>query len=146
MDKGALTLASPEVRFNLDSVTQDPTDVKLYELKDTNALVEEFMLLANVSVATKIVQAYPRFAVLRRHPEPNVKNFNNLIQAANLVNIDIKVNTSKALAESLDRAILPEKPFFNKLIRIMTTRCMSQAVYFSSGEYSTKEYKHWISS
>ena len=143
MDKGALTLASPEVRFNLDSVTQDPTDVKLYELKDTNALVEEFMLLANVSVASKIVQAYPRFAVLRRHPEPNVKNFINLVQAASLVDIDIKVNTSKALAESLDNAILPEKPFFNKLIRIMTTRCMSQAVYFSSGEYSTKEFKHY---
>ena len=95
MDKGALTLASPEVRFNLDSITQDPTDVKLYELKDTNALVEEFMLLANVSVANKIVQAYPRFAVLRRHPEPNVKNFINLVQAASLVDIDIKVNTSK---------------------------------------------------
>ena len=143
MDKGALTLASPEVRFNLDSVTQDPTDVKLYELKDTNALVEEFMLLANVSVASKIVSAYPRFAVLRRHPEPNLKNFSTLIQAAKSVDIDIQVNTSKALAASLDKAVLPGKPFFNKLIRIMTTRCMSQAVYFSSGEYSAKEYKHY---
>ena len=143
MDKGALTLASPEVRFNLDSVTQDPTDVKLYELKDTNALVEEFMLLANVSVASKIVSAYPRFAVLRRHPEPNLKNFSTLIQAAKSVDVDIQVNTSKALAASLDKAVLPGKPFFNKLIRIMTTRCMSQAVYFSSGEYSSKEYKHY---
>ena len=85
--------------------------MKLYELKDTNALVEEFMLLANVSVASKIVSAYPRFAVLRRHPEPNLKNFSTLIQAAKSVDIDIQVNTSKALAASLDKAVLPGKPF-----------------------------------
>jgi exosome complex exonuclease DIS3/RRP44 len=51
MAAGALTLASPEVRFVLDQATQNPLDVAMYELKETNALVEEFMLLANITVS-----------------------------------------------------------------------------------------------
>lgn len=34
---------------------------------DTNSLVEEFMLLANCSVAAKIQDTFPQTAVLRRH-------------------------------------------------------------------------------
>lgn len=30
-DDGALTLASPEVRFEIDTETQDPTDVGMYQ-------------------------------------------------------------------------------------------------------------------
>ena len=36
MDAGALTLASPEVRFVLDTETQNPLDVQMYALKETN--------------------------------------------------------------------------------------------------------------
>eukprot|EP01051_Picozoa_sp_SAG22_P010141 SAG22_NODE_893_length_6643_cov_9.325489_2_plen_488_part_00 len=52
--RGALTLASPEVKFQLDSETHNPSDVALYELKEANALVEEFMLLGNVTVGAKV--------------------------------------------------------------------------------------------
>jgi exosome complex exonuclease DIS3/RRP44 len=45
----------------------------------------------------------------------------------------LDVHNSKALADSLDRAEVPGYPYFNQLIRIMATRCMTQAVYFSSG-------------
>ena len=34
---------------------------------DTNSLVEEFMLLANCTVAAKIQDTFPQTAVLRRH-------------------------------------------------------------------------------
>ena len=40
VSKGALTLASPEVRFQLDTETHNPIDVGMYEHKETNALVE----------------------------------------------------------------------------------------------------------
>lgn len=56
MAGGALELASQEVRFELDSETSDPTDVAEYTMKDTNRLVEEFMLLANTSVAEQILK------------------------------------------------------------------------------------------
>ena len=35
----------------------------------------------------------------------------------------------QALAASLDKAVRDVDPYFNKLVRIMTTRCMTQAVY-----------------
>ncbi|ORY24609.1 RNB-domain-containing protein [Neocallimastix californiae] len=143
MDNGALTLASPEVRFNLENDSQDPVDVEMKELKETNSLVEEFMLLANISVAKKIHSKYPESSLLRRHPTPPQSNFDVLIAAAESVGIKLECSSSKELADSLDKAIIPEQPYFNKLIRIMTTRCMMQAVYFSSGTVSEKDYWHY---
>ena len=65
IDMGALTLASPEVRFKFerDSESGDsnsnPTDVSQYQLKEANALVEEWMLLANITVSKKILRHFP---------------------------------------------------------------------------------------
>lgn len=143
MERGALTLASPEVRFNLENDSQDPVDVEMKELKETNALVEEFMLLANISVAKKIHSKYPESSLLRRHPTPPQSNFELLIAAAESVGIKLNCSSSKELADSLDKAVLQNEPYFNKLIRIMTTRCMMQAVYFSSGTVPEEEYWHY---
>ena len=66
MAAGALNLASPEVKIQLDSSeSSDPIDVEQKELRETNSLVEEFMLLANISVARKIQDTFPQTAVLR---------------------------------------------------------------------------------
>lgn len=48
-------------------------------------------------------------------------------------NLEIKTDSAKALAESLDKAESPAFPYLNTLLRIMATRCMMQAVYFCSG-------------
>ena len=42
-------------------------------------MVEEFMLLANVSVAKKIYDEFSQCAVLRRHPLPPYSNFDPMI-------------------------------------------------------------------
>lgn len=86
MAAGALDLASPEVRINLESPeSSDPLvvssdtggSIKANEkqgesigviqkaLLATNSLVEEFMLLANCSVAARINESFPQTAVLR---------------------------------------------------------------------------------
>jgi exosome complex exonuclease DIS3/RRP44 len=66
MAAGALNLASPEVKIHLDSSeSSDPIDVEQKEMRETNSLVEEFMLLANISVASKIQETFPQTAVLR---------------------------------------------------------------------------------
>ena len=84
INAGALTLASPEVKFVLDSESLNPTDVQAYTLYEANALVEEFMLLANVTVAKKILRHYPTLSILRRHPAPNRSMFDGLIQKAKI--------------------------------------------------------------
>lgn len=133
IEKGALTLSSPEVRFHIDSETHDPIDLQTKELMETNSLVEEFMLLANISVAQKIYEEFSECALLRKHPAPPPSNYDILHKAGKSKDLDIHTDSAKALADSLDAAQVPGFPYFNTLLRILATRCMMQAVYFCSG-------------
>jgi exosome complex exonuclease DIS3/RRP44 len=143
IEAGALTLASPEVKFVLDSESLNPTDVQAYALLEANALVEEFMLLANITVAKKILRHYPTLSVLRRHPSPNRAMFEGLISKARCRGFEIDIETSKSLADSLDASTIESEPYFNKLLRILSTRCMSPAQYFCSGEYRPMDWHHY---
>lgn len=146
MVAGALNLASPEVKVHTDSETSDPSEVEIKQLLATNSLVEEFMLLANISVARQIYQAFPQTAMLRRHAAPPASNFdilNEQLRVKKGPEFRIDTSSSKALADSLDTIIDLKDPFFNTLVRIMATRCMMAAEYFSSGSYAEPEFRHY---
>ena len=144
MDAGALNLASPEVRVQTESETSDPVDVKTKELLATNSLVEEFMLLANISVAGKIYEAFPQTALLRRHAAPPKSNFEELANQLKVKRrLELRTESSKAVADSLDTCTDPKEPFFNTLVRIMATRCMMSAEYFCSGTQSYVDFRHY---
>ncbi|RYP74258.1 hypothetical protein DL770_007639 [Monosporascus sp. CRB-9-2] len=144
MDAGALSLSSPEVKVQMESETSDPIDVKTKELLDTNSLVEEFMLLANISVARKIYEAFPQTALLRRHAAPPKTNFDELANQLKVKRgMELRVDSSKAVADSLDRCVDPREPFFNTLVRIMATRCMMSAEYFCAGTQAFPEFRHY---
>lgn len=142
---GALSLSSPELKIHLNSTESTaPIDVEQKEQLETNSLVEEFMLLANISVARKIQEAYPATAVLRRHAPPPKTNFEALQDILHKrKGMTLDVSSSKALADSLDLCIDPELPEFNTLVRIMATRCMLAAEYFGSGSVSKEAYGHY---
>ncbi|CEP21260.1 dis3 [Cyberlindnera jadinii] len=144
LDAGALNLASPEVKVHMDSETSDPGEVEIKKLFETNSLVEEFMLLANISVARKIYSEYPQTAMLRRHNSPPATNFEKLNDMLRVrKNMAISIESSKALADSLDRCVDPNDEYFNTLLRIMSTRAMTAAEYFSSGSYGYPEFRHY---
>lgn len=144
MDAGALSLSSPEVKVQMESETSDPIDVKTKQLLDTNSLVEEFMLFANISVAAKIYEAFPQTAILRRHGAPPKTNFDELAEQLRVKRgLELRSDSSKALADSLDACTDPKEPFFNTLVRIMATRCMMSAEYFCSGTQSYPEFRHY---
>ena len=130
MAAGALNLASPEVKIYLDSAeSSDPIDVEQKELRETNSLVEEFMLLANISVAKKIQETFPQTAVLRfvppsnlcfvrrpwglttfgsrRHlppPKSNFEKLEDILKKRKGMHLD--VSSSGALAASLDKCVV----------------------------------------
>lgn len=144
MDRGALELASQEVRFELDSETQDPTDVAVYQSRDTNKLVEEFMVLANQAVARQILAHFPSTSVLRRHPPPKEAHLDALKEILEKQGFhDFKYGTNKELAESLSKVQRKRDPFFNRLVRVMTTRCMNQATYFCTGDVDPGSFWHY---
>lgn len=143
LNEGALVLASTEMKFNVDFETNSINDISMYQSYETNQLVEEFMLLANVYVAQKIYNSYPSCAVLRRHPLPKEKELANLANLLHNNGHNLNSSTSKLLGASLDKIKKENDPFFNKLIRIMLTRTMNQAKYFPSSEFAYDEFLHY---
>lgn len=57
--------------------------------------------------------------------------------------MELNVETSKDLANSLDNAVKIDNPFFNTMLRILATRCMLQAIYFASGTKTYDEFLHY---
>lgn len=92
--RGALTLASPEVKFEIDTETHVPLDVGMYQVKEANHMVEEMMLLANITVADHILKHFPAQALLRRHPVPPPRQFEPLLKAAVAAGVSINPETS----------------------------------------------------
>lgn len=139
----ALVLASPEIRFQVDSETHEPLEVEAKQLRDTNSMVEEFMLLANITVAEHIANEFPECAMLRRHPRPPLSNFEPLVKAARHQNFEIVCDTGLEFSKSLDTCVKPNNPYFNTMIRILATRCMMQALYFISGTLQKDQFEHY---
>ena len=109
--------------FFLDSETADPIDVRVKIPRETNSMVEEFMLAANISVAKKIFAEFPDCAMLRRHPEPPPSNFDPLIKAGKQTGFEIIIDTGKQLADSIRAANDPNNPYFNTMLKMIATRC-----------------------
>ncbi|KAI1724898.1 RNB domain-containing protein [Ditylenchus destructor] len=129
---GALELASSEIRFEMDYETRTPKSVQEKQHLATMSMVEEFMLLANISVAEKILKAYPDCAILRRHPVPSRESFKPLsILAKSLDEVDQKYK-EKGLQSDVGR-----------MLRMLATRCMTQAVYFATGTVPQDQYLHY---
>ena len=143
MAAGALTLASPEVRFELSNESDSPTDVGAYALVEANRTVEEFMLLANVCVASTLAERFPALALLRRHPAPPLERFSDFLEHASRKGFQIDASSSKNLADSLDAATDPSDPELNTLLRIAATRCMAPAAYFCCRDEQGEQRRHY---
>eukprot|EP00811_Abedinium_folium_P027323 NODE_412_length_3076_cov_4.897253.p1 GENE.NODE_412_length_3076_cov_4.897253~~NODE_412_length_3076_cov_4.897253.p1 ORF type:complete len:426 (-),score=173.66 NODE_412_length_3076_cov_4.897253:864-2141(-) len=144
MDGGALELASQQVNFQIDSETQDPTDIAEYQSRETNKLIEEMMLLANSAVARKILDTFPMSGVLRRHPPAKDDQLKIMKKLLATLGFEFEFASNKELGASLNAATKADDPYFNTLVRTMATKCMNQAVYFCTGEVPNPElHKHY---
>jgi len=64
---------------------------------ETNSTVEEFMLLANTTVAEKILHRFPAISVLRRHQTPKQKEIRDLKLLMQELGYEFHDETSKLL-------------------------------------------------
>lgn len=110
---GAINFESQEVKFQLDENAK-PIGVYIKESKEANWLIEEFMLLANKTVAEYIGKsgktgksgksgAPARTFVYRVHDEPNPEKLNTFVEFVAKLGFSMKVGSRKALAESYNR-------------------------------------------
>ncbi|KAH9599826.1 Dis3-like cold-shock domain 2 [Trypanosoma melophagium] len=141
---GALFLASQEFKFKVDNEHVNPTDMQVYQTFEANSMIEEWMLFANAAAAQKVYENYPRWTLLRRHERPAENAFDTLNEALKeKIGMSLDDTTSLTLNNSLNLCIDPNDEYLNKLIRILVTRCLRQAQYFSSSEVSKDEFYHF---
>ncbi|XP_041843619.1 DIS3-like exonuclease 1 isoform X2 [Melanotaenia boesemani] len=139
---GALELEGVEVRAQLDE-DRNITALVPRQPLEVHETVAECMIYANHWVARKIQEAFPYQALLRRHPPPRLELFSQLVDTAKARGFPIDTRTNKALADSLDRAVDQQDPLVNRLLRMMATQAMSQAVYFSTGAEPVDQFYHY---
>ena len=107
---GAINFESQEVKFQLDENAK-PIGVYIKESKEANWLIEEFMLLANKTVAEYIGKSGSagksskpsRTFVYRVHDEPNPEKLNTFVEFVAKLGFSMKTSSRKALAESYNR-------------------------------------------
>ena len=94
-EQGALTLASTQVKITLEAETHNATDVRMYQSVETNYLIEEFMLLSNISVAMKIYERFPALSILRRHTQPKTADLQVLREILEGLGYELTWETSR---------------------------------------------------
>ncbi len=109
---GAINFETQEVKFQLDENAK-PIGVYIKESKEANWLIEEFMLLANKTVAEYIGKPSKTSApsktrntrtfVYRVHDEPNPEKLNTFVEFVAKLGFSMKTSSRKALAESYNR-------------------------------------------
>lgn len=142
IENGAIVLANMgELRFvEVESETHDNVlQLEKKEMKETNSMIEEYMLLANIEVARKLYAEFPSLALLRRHPKPSLTNFVDLEESLKDRGYKMDFSTNKSFSQSLDQIQDPNNPFLNLMTRILATRAMTQALYFCTGTIANVE-------
>ncbi|KAM4772317.1 DIS3-like exonuclease 2 isoform 2-T2 [Rhinophrynus dorsalis] len=145
-DDGALRLDQLKLAFTLDKESGMPQGCYIYQYRDSNKLVEEFMLLANMAVAHHIYQRFPGEALLRRHPPPQTKMLNDLIEFCDQLGLNLDFTSSGSLHKSLNEQFGTDE-YSSSRKEVLTNMCsrpMQMAVYFCSGALKDESlFRHY---
>lgn len=134
--EGAIAFDRAEVKFVLDNKGK-PTDVYFKIAKDSNKLVEEFMLLANRTVAETIGKAINKTSkkaktfVYRVHDQPSQEKLMNLAGMASRFGHKVQaVGNNKAISQGINKLMkdIHDRPEEN-LLSTLAIRSMAKAVY-----------------
>ncbi|MDC7994975.1 ribonuclease R [Altibacter sp. HG106] len=150
MRQGAISFDKVEVKFILDE-HNEPEGVYFKESKDANKLIEEFMLLANRSVAEFIGKQSPKKTfVYRVHDEPDDEKIASLEKFVKRFGYSMNTRDRKSTAASLNKLlsdVVGKKE--QNLVDTLAIRSMSKAVYTTHniGHYglSFDYYTHFTS-
>ncbi|KAF6361350.1 DIS3 like 3'-5' exoribonuclease 2 [Rhinolophus ferrumequinum] len=143
---GALRLDQLKLAFTLDHETGLPQGCHIYEYRDSNKLVEEFMLLANMAVAHKIHRAFPERALLRRHPPPQARMLSDLEEFCDQMGLPIDVSSASTINKSLTKLFGDDKYSLarKEVLTNMCSRPMQMALYFCSGVLQDQaQFRHY---
>lgn len=151
--KGAINFSSQEVRFTLDE-TGRPTGIVIKESKEAHQLIEEFMLLANRTVAEYVsklkVKDKPVPFPYRVHDVPDADKLKLFTTFAGRFGHKFNIGSPETIAKSFNEMLrlVQGKPE-QHVLESLGIRTMSKAVYTTEniGHYGLgfENYCHFTS-
>jgi len=138
---GSIAFERSEVKFELDDQAR-PIGVYLKENKESNQLIEEFMLLANKKVAefigkpdgSKNIKTF----VYRIHDEPNKDKLGAFAFFIKRFGYQVQTKSRKKIAESINQLLVDVRGKNEQtVVETLAIRTMAKAVY------STKNIGHY---
>lgn len=152
--QGALEFDRAEVRFEIDE-TGKPISVYFKESKDANKLIEEFMLLANLTVAESVGKVpkgkKAKTFVYRVHDNPDPEKIGNLAIIASRFGYKLVTDGStREVNKSVNRLLRDVKGKGEEnMLSILAIRSMAKAIYTTDnvGHYglAMPYYTHFTS-
>ena len=153
-DEGSVEFDRAEVRFEINEVGH-PVSVYFKESKDANKLIEEFMLLANKTVATAIgrpgAHKRPKAFVYRVHDMPDPGKLADLSKIARTFGFKVKeTGSSREVNRSINRMLADVKGRGEEnFLSTLAIRSMAKAIYTTTnvGHYGLAfdYYTHFTS-
>ena len=153
MKEGAINFSSQEVRFKLDELGK-PIGIVIKESTASHQLIEEFMLLANRTVAEKVSKVKVSNKSLpfpyRVHDQPDEDRLIPFVEFAKKYGYIFMTKTPAQIASSFNEMLvkvkgLPEQ----RVLEQMGIRTMAKAIYTSKniGHYGLgfEDYCHFTS-
>ena len=158
MREGSVDFETDEVKVVLDA-SGNPADIVRRERLAANRLIEEFMLLANRTVARHIAETNERAResdgtqrpfIYRVHPEPDAEKIQNLAEYIQVFGYELELDDGNVRSTELNRLLAavrgtPEDPVITRA----ALQSMSKAVYQSEniGHYGLgfPYYSHFTS-
>jgi ribonuclease R len=163
-ERGSIAFDRPEVRFELDEAGK-PIEVHIKESKPAHQLIEEFMLLANRTVAERIADASrqditpalhlkkrtPPTFVYRIHEAPDEEKLRSLSEFVSRMGYKLRTEGgAEAISQSLNKLLsdIKGRPEEN-MITMLAIRSMAKARYTTVhiGHYGLgfESYTHFTS-
>ncbi|MEE4177215.1 MAG: ribonuclease R [Bacteroides sp.] len=141
MKEGAISFDKEEFKFKLDEKGK-PLEVYFKVQKEANKLIEEFMLLANRTVAEHIGKprgkAKPKTFVYRIHDVPNLEKLSTLSEFVSKLGYKLRIDTRKNISSSFNQLLEDAQGKGEEnLIETLAIRSMAKA------EYSTQNIGHY---
>ena len=153
MAQGSLNFHSEEVKFILDD-NGKPIDTYLRVQNESHELIEDFMLLANRTVAETFGKPDSKWHnhtfVYRVHDEPNPEKLNNFLRLISRLGYTMDISSRSRLVKSYNKLFDDVEGRGEKnLVETVAIRTMAKAVYSTDniGHYglSFDYYTHFTS-
>ena len=159
---GALVLTRSKIVFRLDQQGKsyhhhyhhyhhynhyhnqgNPATTGTYTIRQSNQLVEEYMLLANYLVAQALIEKNGGTSFLRNHGPPDINNLNELKELGKKLDLCIDTESAHSLQISLKVIMQSCDPIIARAITALISHPMKLANYVIAGNIDSNAWRHY---